>query len=767
MTLRPLVSGTLAESARVVARAGGAGRIALVDGSTRWTWADLDDRADAVARGLLTAGVGAGARVAVVALPSAATLATLHGIARVGAVAAPVGTGLTRYELAAAAEVITARAVVVGPGFEDEGAMLSGRVLRLDRLGDGGRGQPQPPDAPGDPADPGDPSVIILTSGTTGRPKAVALTATALTASAQSWLAALPPASTWLLAVGLAHVAGIGVVWRAALSGVPVVVLERADPASIVAALGRRPAPSHVSLVPTTLARILDATGDARPPATLIAVPLGGGPIPEALVRRALAAGWPIITTYGLTEAGSGVTALPTGDAAAHPDSAGPALPGVRIRIAGADATGIGEIEVDTAARFSGYLDEPEATAAAFTNDGWLRTGDLGSLDADGRLMVADRRTDRIVRGGENIAPSEVEAVLRDHPAIADAGVVARRDATFGQVPVAAIVLRPRAADPGDEELTAFCLERLGRFKVPAAYTRLDALPRTTGGKLQRAVLRARLDPGPPRERRIDRPDGASIAYRTFGDGPRHVLLLHGTLSTGAQLTGLARLLAVTGDMTVHAVDRRGSGASRLAEPAPIDVAVHVDDLAAILDAERAADAILVGISYGACLALEFAARRPARTTAVIAYEPPYGPAADARTRAEFAAVASATELAYRTAGAAGAAEAFLTGVAGPDAWTTLPDRARAFLADEGGGAYADAALLGFDIDGLAGIAAPVTIATGDASQPFYRPIADSLATRIRGSRRMHLPGMAHASPITDPGPIADVVRAALEGPPA
>ena len=95
MTLRPLVSGTLAESARVVARAGGAGRIALVDGSTRWTWADLDARADAVARGLVTAGVGAGARVAVVALPSAAAVATLHGIARVGAVAAPVGTGLT------------------------------------------------------------------------------------------------------------------------------------------------------------------------------------------------------------------------------------------------------------------------------------------------------------------------------------------------------------------------------------------------------------------------------------------------------------------------------------------------------------------------------------------------------------------------------------------------------------------------------------------------------------------------------------------------
>ncbi len=246
-----------------------------------------------------------------------------------------------------------------------------------------------------------------------------------------------------------------------------------------------------------------------------------------------------------------------------------------------------------------------------------------------------------------------------------------------------------------------------------------------------------------------------------------HVLLLHGTLSTAGQLSGLARSLAASGERTVHAIDRRGSGASRLDEPRPIDVAVHVDDLVAVLDTEGVAEAVIVGISYGACLALEFAARRPGRTRAVVAYEPPYGPVADAGTRADFAAVAAATERAFETHGAPAAAEAFLTGVAGPDAWTKLPDRARAFLADEGGGAYADAALLGFDPDGLAAITAPVTILTGDASQPFYRPIADTLATLIPGAHRGHLPGMAHASPITDPGPIADAVRSALEDLPA
>ncbi len=545
------------------------------------------------------------------------------------------------------------------------------RLLRLDELVDGSGDAMQ--DRPSDPAAT---ALAILTSGTTARPKAAILSTAALVASAESWLAALPPATGWLLAVGLGHVAGIGVVWRAAVSGVPLVVLDRPDPAAIVAALAADPTLSHVSLVPTTLARILDATDDEPPPASLRAVPLGGGPIPPALVRRALDAGWPIVPTYGLTEAGSGVTALPTDEAARHPSSAGRALPGVELRIAVPDDAGIGEIEVRSAALFDGYLGDEAATAAAVTDDGWLRTGDLGSLDGEGRLTVADRRTDRIVRGGENISPSEVEAVLLDHPAIADVGVVARRDAEFGHVAVAAIVLRPGASDPGDAALTAFCRDRLARFKVPAAFVRVDALPRTPNGKLRRADLRASLDPVAPTDHRIERTDGARIAYRTFGDGPRHVLLLHGTLSTAAQLSGLARLLAATGEMTVHAVDRRGSGASRLADPRPLDVEVHIEDLDAILDAEGVGSAALVGVSYGACVALEFAARRPGRTDAVVAYEPPYGPAADAATQDDFAAVADSTERAYQTAGAPAAAEAFMAGVAGPSAWTSLPDRA-------------------------------------------------------------------------------------------
>ena len=763
----------LAESARIAAAADGTGP-AVIDGAVRWTWRDLDRRADAVVRGLEDAGIGPGDRVALLVDPSAAAVAALHGIARLGAVAAPLATNLTGPELTVALDVVAPAVVISGPGQPAAATGIGRPTIEIDALVGTDRQPSATPTTATEPATDLDArSLIVLTSGTTGGPKAVILSTRALVASAEAWLAALPEATGWLLALGLGHVAGQGVVWRAALSGVPLVIVARPDAAAIAAALAADPAPSHVSLVPTQLARLLDAVGDGRPPPSLRALLLGGGTIPPALVERAIAAGWPVVPTYGLTEAGSGVSALPSNEAAAHPTTAGRALPGVAIAIAEPDPEGVGEILVGTPARFTGYLADPAASAAAITEAGWLRTGDLGSLDPAGRLTVLDRRTDRIVRGGENISPVEVEAVLLDHPAVADVGVVARRDATFGHVPVAAIVPRDEATNATDDDLARHCHERLAGFKVPAAFIRLPTLPRTDSGKLQRAELRARLDPKPPadpplgrdaaRDRTIRRPHGVDLAYRSVGHGSTLLLLLHGTLSTGGQLGGLARALADTGDLTVHAVDRRGSGRSRLADPAPTDAAVHIDDLAAILEAEGCGAAILVGVSFGGVIALEFAARRPDRTLAVVAYEPPYGPLGDEATQVTFAKAATTTERAYATGGAPSAARAFMLGVAGPAAWDRLPERTRASLEREGNGALVDAGLHGLDPDRLGAIRVRTTILTGTVSEPFYRPIAETLIRRIPGARHVALPGLTHASPITDPIPVAAAIRAAID----
>ena len=252
-------------------------------------WDELDRRADAVAGRLRDLGVSRGSVVALDGAASIETAAAILGIVRAGAVAAPLPVGRTAPETAAALALLDP---VLHLGRDEP--VRDGRTL----------------DAPG---------VVVLTSGTTAAPKGVVLSVDALDASAAAWLAALPPASGWLLALGLAHVAGIGVLWRAASGRVPVRIVPPDDPAAQLGALTDDPAMSHVSLVPAQLARLLDAAAAVAPPPSLRAVLLGGGTIPSALVTRALDAGWPVVPTYGLSEAGSGVTALATADGARPP----------------------------------------------------------------------------------------------------------------------------------------------------------------------------------------------------------------------------------------------------------------------------------------------------------------------------------------------------------------------------------------------------------------------------------------------------------------
>lgn len=320
-------------------------------------------------------------------------------------------------------------------------------------------------------------AVLVATSGSTGEPKLVELSAEALRASAQATIERLGGPGRWLLALPGEHVAGIQVLVRSQLAGTtPVVqdVREGFRPeafAAATAALGD--GPRYTSVVPTQLARLLDAGGTALDALrSYAAVLVGGAALDPGLRTRAEAAGVTVVATYGMTETAGGCV------------YDGVPLTGVRLRI---DADG--RIVIGGPTLADGYLDRPDDTAAAF-RDGWFHTSDLGRFVA-GRLDVLGRVDDVIITGGEKVAPAAVERVLSAQCGVRAACVVGVPDAEWGATVAAAVVAAPGAA-PDVGELQAAVRTALGRAAVPRRIRMVSELPLRGVGKPDRAAV-ARL----------------------------------------------------------------------------------------------------------------------------------------------------------------------------------------------------------------------------------------------------------------------------------
>ncbi|MCL6645005.1 MAG: o-succinylbenzoate--CoA ligase [Dehalococcoidia bacterium] len=458
-------------------------------GAEVWSFAELDRRVSVFAQALLDAGVRPGDRVGLLAGNSAQYVAAVFGAARAGAVVAPLNWRLAPGELAWQLGRIGARLLLHDRAFAAAGAEAANAAgvsaMDLAAAGDGAGGSRG--DWPGTWS--GD-FVLMFTSGTTGRPRAARLTFENFFASAaaSAFNIGVDPADRWLACMPLCHVGGLSIATRSLIQGTTAVIHAGFDAGAVNRAL-REEHITLLSVVPTMLARMLEA--DERPyPPTVRAVLVGGGPVSRELLERAAARGLPVLQTYGLTEATSQVTTLAPGDALAHLGSAGKPLFGVRLRIA-APAGQPGDILVAGPTVFAGYFDDPEATVRIL-RDGWLHTGDIGTIDSDGFLTVLDRRDDLVVTGGENVYPAEVEAALETHPAVREAAVVGLPDAHWGQLVAAAVVFREAGA-PGWSDLEAWLRERLAGYKVPRRWLALDELPRTTSGKLQRHLVRARF----------------------------------------------------------------------------------------------------------------------------------------------------------------------------------------------------------------------------------------------------------------------------------
>jgi len=301
----------------------------------------------------------------------------------------------------------------------------------------------------------------------------------------------------WLACMPLFHVGGLSILLRSVLAGSAAVIHPSFDAQAVSDAIDSQRI-TFVSLVPVMLQRLLVVRGERAAPPHLRCVLLGGAAVPRGLLERARRLAFPVAPSYGLTEACSQVATCPPGSGAADPPGLLP-LPGIELRIVDEGGCELspalaGEICVRGPMVMRGYWQCPEATASALRK-GWLHTGDLGRLDPGGRLQVLDRRDDLIVSGGENIYPAEVEAVLLEHDAVAEAAVTGVADAEFGERPVAWIV-EGEGAQLDEAQLREHCRAHLAAYKVPLRFHRVASLPRNAAGKLLRRELRESGSPG-------------------------------------------------------------------------------------------------------------------------------------------------------------------------------------------------------------------------------------------------------------------------------
>jgi malonyl-CoA/methylmalonyl-CoA synthetase len=448
------------------------------------TRGDLAGRNARVAGRLHAAGLRRGDRLVLSAGTSADLVAAYAGALRLGLVVLPMNTAYREREVAhIAADARPAGALVDDP---ERGAWVrraAGREVVV-AAPDVDLPDPSGPPPALDAAGSAEPALLCYTSGTTGAPKGAVLSHGNLLASAEALRLAWRwrPQDRLVLSLPLFHVHGLGVgINGTLLAGASAVLLPRFDVDGVLDAVSAHAA-TLLFGVPTHYARLADSPRVAELGRLRLLVS-GSAPLPADLSDRlAAATGQRVLERYGMTETIMNVSNPYEGERRAG--SVGLPLPGVEVRLAGGDP---GEVLLRGPNVFSGYWERPEATADAFDADGWFRSGDIGSFDDDGYLRIVGRSKELIISGGYNVYPREVEDVLRAHPAVADAAVVGRPSAEWGEQVVAYVVPR-QSPVPAEELLTAIAAS-LASYKRPKELHWVEDLPRNALGKVLRHEL--------------------------------------------------------------------------------------------------------------------------------------------------------------------------------------------------------------------------------------------------------------------------------------
>ncbi len=477
-----------------------------------WTWAEWNDRVRRLAGALKERGVKRGDVVAFLDKNHPACVEMTLAAASLGAANAIINFRLAADELDYVLNDSGAKVLVVGKELKDNVDKIRDDLTNVEHVievtPEGGEDDEYEamlasasPVHRGQDVEPDDVCIIMYSSGTTGRPKGVALTQAnmiAHTLNAHEGFE-FDPGDKNMVSMPLFHVGGSSYVQFGIHDGYPSVMTREVDGLSLAGAILK--GANRTFLVPAVLAKVLESGEDAvKLFGSLKTFAYGASPMPTPLLRQALKA-WPntdFMQAYGLTEL-CGVISHLLPEAHRDPGkeerltSAGTLVPNAEVRVVDPDTLQDvpegeqGELWFRSAQLMKGYHNKPEATAESITEDGWFRTGDIGRVDEGGYIFVEDRLKDMIISGGENIYSIEVERVLAEHPAVAEVAVIGVPDEKWGEVVKAVVSLEGEASE---KDLIAFCREHLAAYKCPKTVDITDELPRNPTGKILKKDLR-------------------------------------------------------------------------------------------------------------------------------------------------------------------------------------------------------------------------------------------------------------------------------------
>jgi fatty-acyl-CoA synthase len=464
-------------------------RVAIECGGDETTYAELDERSDALARGLVEAGLGRGDRVATLTGTSTAHVVVFFACAKAGLILLPLNWRLAPAELAYQLADAEPAVLLASEEHAETARGLHDRVAGLEEIVLQQHKVLEPP------AD-SDGLLLVYTSGTTGRPKGALLTHANCFWTNLSFdrVAGLTDEDVCLQVLPQFHVGGWNVQpllawWK----GARVLLEPTFEPARTLELIESRRVTTLMGVPATYLFMAQEPAFASTDLSSLRRAVVGGAPMPEALLETWHERGVEIVQGYGLTEAAPNVLCLPPEEAARKRGFAGRPYPHVDVALRDPETGALlegpaeGELVVRGPNVFAGYWRNPEATEAAFA-EGWLLTGDVAERDAEGDYRIVGRLKDMVISGGENVYPAEIENALHEHPAVAEAAVVGIPDERWGEACLAFVVLAA-GAEADEEALLEHCRGRLARFKVPRGVRFVDALPRNSMNKVAKSEL--------------------------------------------------------------------------------------------------------------------------------------------------------------------------------------------------------------------------------------------------------------------------------------